>query len=126
MHTSRAVRPALPLLQSYYDWLSWPVRGVEELDRRQKAVKGIALERQSRLFFAGEATHKDDSYTVQGAYLSGITRPAQQAGWAASAVQAQAVWPAGSPHDLQLCSLAVHLPGACKHARCLGWLLCSS
>jgi Flavin containing amine oxidoreductase len=27
----------------------------------------------TRLYFAGEATHKEDAYTVHGAYLSGDT-----------------------------------------------------
>ncbi len=58
-------------MQAYYDWLAWPVCGVKELDEDQKDEKGQLLIPQSRLFFAGEATHKDDAYTVQGALLSG-------------------------------------------------------
>ena len=65
-----------PPRQAYFDWLSWPLTGVEELDEEQcqpagGGPKGRVLARPSRLYWAGEATHKEDAYTVQGAIESG-------------------------------------------------------
>lgn len=59
--------------QAYFDWLSHPMSGVEEVDevQLQAGLRGRGLDPQVRLFFAGEATHKEDAYTVQGAMLSG-------------------------------------------------------
>jgi hypothetical protein len=71
-HACLPAGPA-PCVQSYYDWMAWPVSGDAKLDERQMEEKGRVLEPLTRLFFAGEATHKDDSYTVQGALLSGAT-----------------------------------------------------
>uniref|UniRef100_A0A061R8Y1 N1-acetylpolyamine oxidase n=1 Tax=Tetraselmis sp. GSL018 TaxID=582737 RepID=A0A061R8Y1_9CHLO len=57
--------------QEDFDRLAWPVCGVPDLDEQQAVCKGQLLNAKTRLFFAGEATHKEDAYTVHGAYESG-------------------------------------------------------
>lgn len=51
--------------------MAWPVSGDSQQDAAQPHNSGKLLSQQTRLFFAGEATHKEDAYTVQGALLSG-------------------------------------------------------
>ena len=50
--------------------MALPVSGDEALDRKI-ARGGNVLDASVRLYFAGEATHIQDSYTVHGAYMSG-------------------------------------------------------
>ena len=51
--------------------MSWPVSGDPEVDAKVCKAGGRGADAASRLFFAGEATHKEDAYTVHGAYMSG-------------------------------------------------------
>eukprot|EP00884_Botryococcus_braunii_P001035 jgi/Botrbrau1/10932/Bobra.0025s0105.1 len=55
----------------HFDWMGWPVSGIAKEDRKQVEGCGRVLIQKSRLFFAGEATHKRDAYTVHGAFMSG-------------------------------------------------------
>jgi monoamine oxidase len=41
----------------------------------------LALYPETRLYFAGEATHRDDAYTVHGAFLSGDREARRIATW---------------------------------------------
>lgn len=61
-------------MQCHYDRMAWPVTGIDQLDNAQVTSSGQFLCPQSRLFFAGEATHRADAYTVHGAFMSGTTR----------------------------------------------------
>ncbi len=56
--------------KQFFDWLSFPITGDTSFDSR--AAKGqLPLRKDTRLYFAGEATHKSDAYTVHGAVMSG-------------------------------------------------------
>jgi hypothetical protein len=37
----------------------------------KQSLKRVTLYPDTRLYFAGEATHREDAYTVHGAFLSG-------------------------------------------------------
>eukprot|EP00887_Chlorella_sp_A99_P004508 scaffold34.g4508.t1 len=65
--------------KSCFERLSYPVTGVPALDRAVERDRGRArpVHWETRLYFAGEATHRGDAYTVHGAYESG-TREARR------------------------------------------------
>jgi hypothetical protein len=56
--------------KQYFDWMSLPVTGDTSFDARAAKVQ-LPLRKDTRLYFAGEATHKGDAYTVHGALMSG-------------------------------------------------------
>jgi hypothetical protein len=57
-----------------YDRMAIPVSGDAEQDAKVAAqgLKRVTLYPDTRLYFAGEATHRADAYTVHGAFLSGV------------------------------------------------------
>jgi hypothetical protein len=66
-----------------YAALAHPLTGDAAFDGRQAeaGVEGRLLRRDTRLFFAGEATSEGDAYTVHGAYESGRREAARVARW---------------------------------------------
>ncbi|KAL4530257.1 hypothetical protein Ndes2437B_g03764 [Nannochloris sp. 'desiccata'] len=56
--------------KQYFDWMSFPVTGDTSFDARAAKLQ-LPLRKDTRLYFAGEATHKGDAYTVHGALMSG-------------------------------------------------------
>ena len=56
-----------------YDRMAVPVTGDAALDGRsaKQGLRRLTLYPATRLYFAGEATHRSDAYTVHGAFLSG-------------------------------------------------------
>jgi len=56
--------------KQYFDWMSLPVTGDTSFDACAARVQ-LPLRKDTRLYFAGEATHKGDAYTVHGAFMSG-------------------------------------------------------
>jgi len=57
--------------QSDYLHMSYPVTGKKSVDDIKGAKCGKGYHPSTRLYFAGEATNREDSYTVHGAYMSG-------------------------------------------------------
>lgn len=65
-----------------YDRLAMPLTGDPETDAETGTqLRGSASRVAQRLYFAGEATFKEDSYTVHGAYASGIREAKNIAAW---------------------------------------------
>ena len=66
-----------------YDRMAVPVTGDEAKDAKvaKESLKKITLYPDTRLFFAGEATHRADAYTVHGAFASGEREARNIAKW---------------------------------------------
>jgi monoamine oxidase len=66
-----------------YEWLGHPLTGDKHYDARQTdpSVAGRLLRADTRLFFAGEATSRDDACTVHGAFESGRREAGRVARW---------------------------------------------
>lgn len=66
-----------------YDRLAVPLTGVEGKDAKvaKQSLRHATLYPDTRLFFAGEATHKEDAYTVHGAFASGEREARNIAKW---------------------------------------------
>jgi hypothetical protein len=67
-----------------YDRLAVPVSGDDVADEaagRALRPAGGATTPATRLFFAGEATHRADAYTVHGAFMSGAREAAKIKAW---------------------------------------------
>jgi monoamine oxidase len=68
-----------------YDRLAVPVSGDTEADeaagRFLRPGGGAGLTAATRLYFAGEATHRADAYTVHGAFMSGAREAAKIRAW---------------------------------------------
>ncbi len=121
--------PACLCMQSYYDWMAWPLSGDDKLDARQVEEKGRVLDPQMRLFFSGEATHKDDAATVQGALLSGAAHSSSAGAvllarcgcsyWLLVASKAQASAIAAS-HQLGVAALVSRSASAAGTCRIIG------
>lgn len=58
-------------VQSDFDRMAWPVSGDPGDNRAQDTSLGKLLNQNCTLFFAGEATFRQDAYTVHGAFTSG-------------------------------------------------------
>lgn len=65
-----------------YDRLAVPLTGDAGVDAKAgSALQGSATQPTQRVYFAGEATYKEDSYTVHGALLSGMREARGIAKW---------------------------------------------
>jgi hypothetical protein len=60
-----------------------PLTGDDARDEiaAKRGARKLALYPETRLYFAGEATHMDDAYTVHGAFLSGDREARRIATW---------------------------------------------
>ncbi|EFN52584.1 hypothetical protein CHLNCDRAFT_138597 [Chlorella variabilis] len=57
--------------KAYYEWMSYPVSGDAAADAKAVEQRGLHVTAQTRLWFAGEASSKDDAYTAHGAFVTG-------------------------------------------------------
>ncbi|KAK3239773.1 hypothetical protein CYMTET_50326 [Cymbomonas tetramitiformis] len=64
-----------------YERLSYPLCGDATKDEENAMLGGQQMYHSTRLFFAGEATNKDDAYTVHGAYDSGLREAERICQW---------------------------------------------